>query len=318
MGGAVTVTVAYTGSTAWPEKEMYLSRTLRAAIIVLIAGLFVAGCRLGGAKSPSIAVASIRTQPGVALRAVGRNWPPGERVVIGLAGPGSQPEDSEAITTVLTDAGGDFVALFAFPADDRWSGVTGLQIVAHTRDFAQVAVANLDPADLATSTPTCTAVPSPTASPPVTAHALGQVENVVTSASLIKVRRPDGQVQTVALLSSTVIEYEGQPAQVADITIGAWVEASGYASDTTGTSMVAERIRILSRGTAEPTAIPTPTLAGLVWKGEYYANTTLSGSPKLVRSDPVIDFLWQDGEPAEGLPRDNFAVCWTGHWPFEA
>jgi len=273
---------------------------------------------MGRGKAPFITVAPIRSQAGIGLRAVGHNWPRGERVVIGLGAPGAQPKDSETITTVLADAGGDFVALFTLPADERWQGMSTLQILAHSRDFARVAVASFDYAQFALPTLTPTEVPSATPSPRVTAYVLGHVVNVVASSGLVKVQPIDGDVETVALLSNTEIEYEGQPAQVTDISIGILIEASGYASDTTGKSMFAERIRILSRATAEPTATPTPTLATLIWKGEYYANTTLSGSPKLVRNDAVIDFSWQGSGPAEGLAADNFAVRWTGSWPFEA
>jgi RNase P/RNase MRP subunit p29 len=47
------------------------------------------------------------------------------------------------------------------------------------------------------------------------------------------------------------------------------------------------------------------------WKGEYFGNATLSGSPLLVRNDRGIDFSWGGGAPAPGLPADNFSVRWT-------
>ncbi|MGC9394895.1 MAG: PA14 domain-containing protein [Anaerolineae bacterium] len=47
------------------------------------------------------------------------------------------------------------------------------------------------------------------------------------------------------------------------------------------------------------------------WKGEYWNNTMLSGSPVLVRNDPKIDFNWGPNAPAVGLPADNFSVRWT-------
>jgi hypothetical protein len=53
------------------------------------------------------------------------------------------------------------------------------------------------------------------------------------------------------------------------------------------------------------------------WKGEYFGNTTLNGSPLLVRNDRGIDFNWGEGAPAPGLPADNFGVRWTRqlHFP---
>ena len=47
------------------------------------------------------------------------------------------------------------------------------------------------------------------------------------------------------------------------------------------------------------------------WKGEYFANKTVTGVPTLVRNDTKIDFNWGTGAPATGLPADNFSVRWT-------
>ena len=48
------------------------------------------------------------------------------------------------------------------------------------------------------------------------------------------------------------------------------------------------------------------------WRGEYYNNMTLSGSPVVVRVDKAIDFNWS-GSPASGVGSDNFSVRWTGN-----
>jgi len=47
------------------------------------------------------------------------------------------------------------------------------------------------------------------------------------------------------------------------------------------------------------------------FKGEYFSNRTLSGSPVLVRCDSEINFDWGSSAPASGLPADNFSVRWT-------
>ncbi|MDX9831136.1 MAG: PA14 domain-containing protein [Anaerolineae bacterium] len=47
------------------------------------------------------------------------------------------------------------------------------------------------------------------------------------------------------------------------------------------------------------------------WKGEYYNNRDLAGSPVLVRNDKSVDFNWGTGAPASGLPADNFSARWT-------
>lgn len=47
------------------------------------------------------------------------------------------------------------------------------------------------------------------------------------------------------------------------------------------------------------------------WKGEYFTNPNLAGSPLLVRSDPTIDFDWSAGSPAPNFPANNFSVRWS-------
>ena len=64
-----------------------------------------------------------------------------------------------------------------------------------------------------------------------------------------------------------------------------------------------------------PTRVPTatPTLEPWItdWRGAYYGNTQLSGTPLMVRNDPVIDFNWQLGAPASGVPADHWGARWT-------
>jgi hypothetical protein len=61
--------------------------------------------------------------------------------------------------------------------------------------------------------------------------------------------------------------------------------------------------------TPQPTNTPTPVIAD--WRGEYYSNANLSGSPAVVRNDQAIDFDWQLGAPATGLPADAFSAQWS-------
>ncbi len=55
-----------------------------------------------------------------------------------------------------------------------------------------------------------------------------------------------------------------------------------------------------------------PYPSSLEWRGEYYNNAGLSGSPAFVRGDgPVIDWNWEFGGPGSGLANDNFSIRWT-------
>ncbi|MEU0070734.1 PA14 domain-containing protein [Streptomyces sp. NPDC006332] len=63
------------------------------------------------------------------------------------------------------------------------------------------------------------------------------------------------------------------------------------------------------------TAVATPasaatTCASPVFKRQFFANTSLSGTRKKTDCDSAIDQNWS-GAPASGLPRDNFGVRWS-------
>lgn len=54
-------------------------------------------------------------------------------------------------------------------------------------------------------------------------------------------------------------------------------------------------------------ACPTIT----AWKGEYWNNTTLAGTPTLCRNDNSVDFNWGTGGPGGGVQNDLFSARWT-------
>jgi hypothetical protein len=61
--------------------------------------------------------------------------------------------------------------------------------------------------------------------------------------------------------------------------------------------------------------VPSPTYPD--WKGEYWPNRDLSGTPTLVRNDVSIDFNWGQGGPAAGLPADKFSARWSRQVNFQ-
>jgi len=275
----------------------------------------LSACRLGREKTPSITVSFLQVKSGITVRVSGKDWRPGEQVVIGLNAPNALPKDSQPVSTALTDASGSFMAFFPFPGDERWAHVDEAWVVAHTRDFQKVAVAALSYVQLCTPTPApvSTAPATPSTEPAI--YVLGYVKDISASARIITVRPIEGQTEVIALVESTQIVYGGRPVQFQDLNTGDLIEANGPAG--TNHKLIAKHIRILVRAAVEPTVAPTPTEPALTWRGEYYNNTTFSGNPTVVRSDPAIDFQWQDSAAAEGLPVDNFAVRWTGRWPSE-
>jgi len=47
------------------------------------------------------------------------------------------------------------------------------------------------------------------------------------------------------------------------------------------------------------------------WRGEYFTNASLLGSPALVRNETAVNFNWGYGSPAAEIPADNFSARWT-------
>ncbi|MBN1316893.1 MAG: hypothetical protein JXA42_15545 [Anaerolineales bacterium] len=52
------------------------------------------------------------------------------------------------------------------------------------------------------------------------------------------------------------------------------------------------------------------------WKGEYFNNRDLAGSPALVRDDQTINFDWGTGSPVSWIAGDNFSARWTRQLTF--
>jgi beta-glucosidase len=55
---------------------------------------------------------------------------------------------------------------------------------------------------------------------------------------------------------------------------------------------------------------PSGTGHGL--QGQYYSNTTLSGTPTATQTDPQVNYTWNGASPAPGVPGTNFSTKWTG------
>lgn len=66
---------------------------------------------------------------------------------------------------------------------------------------------------------------------------------------------------------------------------------------------------LLSAATAPTSAAPHCTSP--VFKRQFYANTTFSGTPKKTDCDSTINENWGAGAPSSALPRDKFGVRWS-------
>ncbi len=65
-------------------------------------------------------------------------------------------------------------------------------------------------------------------------------------------------------------------------------------------------------------AAPAAAAEDPAWRGEYFANPSLSGTPTLVRDDAQIAFDWNEGSPDPSLPINQFSVRWTRTIDFAA
>jgi fibronectin type 3 domain-containing protein len=64
-------------------------------------------------------------------------------------------------------------------------------------------------------------------------------------------------------------------------------------------------------GAATATATAATTCTSPVFKRQFFANTTFSGTPKKTDCDSVVNQNWGTGAPAAGLPANRFGVRWT-------
>lgn len=75
-------------------------------------------------------------------------------------------------------------------------------------------------------------------------------------------------------------------------------------------SVAATSCSLLTAVSATPAAAAT-SCTSPVFKRQFFANTSFSGTPKKTDCDSVIDQNWGTGAPASGLPKDNFGVRWS-------
>ncbi|MFJ2417027.1 PA14 domain-containing protein [Streptomyces brevispora] len=82
------------------------------------------------------------------------------------------------------------------------------------------------------------------------------------------------------------------------------------AGRTTATALVLATAGGLLCATAAP-ASAVVSCASPVFKRQFFANTTFSGTPKKTDCDSAIDQNWGKGAPVSGVRSDNFGVRWS-------
>ena len=303
-------------------------RLLIAALGLL--ALLLAGCNLPIAaappnptpvlvpvKIPVIAVAPTSGGPGTTVEVSGAGWRTDEVVYIKLeALVDGQVEDA---TVAVATAGEDgrFATSFLYPLTGVWPQQSAVQILAESLKREQPAIASFLVVEEGTVTPTPTPSPTATFTPTPAAGQAGNVAHVTSRALNLRSGPGSGYAIIRALPRGTRLLVLGQSANAywllvrLEDGVEGWV-ARPYTDYRGQAPVVPVATRPVPIYTATPvTPYPTATPATIPWRGEYYANMDLLGSPSLVRDDPAIDFDWGYGSPAYGFPADNFSVRWV-------
>lgn len=133
--------------------------------------------------------------------------------------------------------------------------------------------------------------------------------------------QPASQGGTVRVSSgAVVVTVPLGPIPPSATPVAASATSSPQASRTPLPTFTATAAANTSTPTPTPTRVPPtstrvpPTTTPAVitdWRGEYFANRGLSGSPRLVRNDTSVNFDWRRGSPASGVPADNFSIRWS-------
>lgn len=280
--------------------------------------------------APTLAPATLAVTPatgwaGTAVRISGRDFPPGDIVYVSLGLPGAPPAPDVYAASVV-DAQGQFGASFVFPNEQRW--LTEPQVVITARISNGSATAQ-----------TSFALQGPTSS--VDAWRGEYFDNRDLAGVPVLVRN-DAKVEffwgegspaaNVPTDRFSVRWTRSLPLEVGDYRFYAntddgvrlWVDNQPVIDqwndggrlrfgDVAGLTGGDHTIKIeFSEANGAAYAAVWWERTGPIdeWRGEYFTNPNLQGSPFLVRNDAQIHFDWGAAAPAPGMPADNFAVRW--------
>ena len=288
--------------------------------------------------TPTIELVNTDARLGDLVHVVGEGWPEGATIVIELRPLGLPDEAGQTVASVLATEIGRFELSFTFPSDARWDGAAGAVVRAWYPATGEDASALLGllpsgetPEPALTSTPTagCTdrasfvadvTIPDDAYVQPgqsfvktwrlrnsgtctwtvdyalayVGGHRMGGASAVALGGAVGPGSAVDLSVTLVAPSSSGVFEGRWQLRNAEGRLFGFGARAD---------RPVWVRIRV------GPTPIPTPMISP--WRGEYFNNPHLAGSPVHTRDDAAVSFDWGTGSPVGGLPADRFSARWT-------
>ncbi|MCB0166911.1 MAG: PKD domain-containing protein [Anaerolineae bacterium] len=281
--------------------------------------------------APAITLEPSAGQPGSTVTISGENWPAGSRVIVSLV-----PADPPVFTvnSAVVDQNGGFSVEIIVPTDARWLDESPVPVLVTTDDNtlrAQEMLTIITPGD--------------SAPPPTPGSSNNNVINISPDPNVTRTPPPP----TVAQLTTTAnLNVRSGPGTTFDILgvlllgqsaeiIGRNAEATwwqikfpsatqdfGWVSAQFVQASNIANVPIVNVPVPPTPAPPTPTATpepGVVitdWRGEYFNNETLNGSPVFVRNDVAISFDWGLGSPDSRIPVDFFSVRWTRTLNFAA
>jgi PKD repeat protein len=270
---------------------------------------------------PSIQILPEEGIPGISIAVLGEGWQPGDTVMVSLDDPTDTQGPVASYATALVTDEGAFAVTFRYPRQTPWAELSHAYILVQSPLTAQSASATfrvLATTEPASPTPTPTGEPT---SPPATgvSPTAAPLQATITAGALNMRTGPGTQYPAItALPGGTTVTVLAQnqagnwlKVRLPDGSEG-WL-SKAYTNFGGLAPVSAESPPPTSTPTPTPTATPTPAPPAVIthWRGEYFGNRTLSGSPVLVRNDVDINFGWGDGSPAAGLPANNFSARWT-------
>ncbi|UCC89087.1 MAG: SH3 domain-containing protein, partial [Anaerolineales bacterium] len=323
-------------------------------VAALVAGVVLLrpGAEQALQPTPEMVIPKIALEPaagpvGAPVTVRGEGWPAGGTILIYLVPPGETERPSQATSSATADAQGRFTIQFWIPREPGWETQGLAVVIAQTTEGGLAAQAPFSVVK-EPGQPTLTAVLSQTPSPTLTPSPMSPTATplpgrpVATAITDLNIRAGPGMGYPVlgVLRAGQSAEITGASADggwwqirfsgVADPQgEGApgrgWISARYVTAQDTQNVPVAQAPALPTTPTRvpTPTSLPTPTstLASVSitdWRGEYYDNPDLRGSPTHVRNDVSVNFDWGAGAPAAGVDADNFSARWSRALDFSA
>jgi hypothetical protein len=283
--------------------------------------------------NPAISAQYTPGVPAPLIYVSGSGWAAEETIFVNLRSPQGDLEGTFAVAETTDE--GQFTVSFFYPTDAPWQALLSVIVIARSANAEREATTTLlipaaTPTSAITTTVTSTPTRALTATPiPATVTPGGGTPGAGAPATPTATRDPQAGQSTATWVNLRAGPSTQYPVLTA-IQRGTSFRVLGQNNDGTwlqirlGNGTEGWIARNLTNYTANapvvaapPMVIATPTTAITEWRGEYFANPNLSGTPAVVRNDPEVNFDWGNRPPANTLPADRFSVRWTRSLEFQ-